>query len=101
MLFNGIRIGEVTELALDPRAPRQVVAVISVDKRAAVRADTWVGLDYQGLTGIAAIALRGGSDHAPLAAGGNVLKADATARRRRHPGGARRAAQARRVHLRQ
>ena len=78
VLFNGIRIGEVTQLALNPQAPRQVVAVISVDKRAAVRADTWVGLDFQGLTGNAAIALRGGSDQAPPPAD-NVLKADAPA----------------------
>jgi phospholipid/cholesterol/gamma-HCH transport system substrate-binding protein len=78
VLFNGIRIGEVTTLALDPRAPRQVVAVISIDKRAAVRADTWVGLDYQGLTGNAAIALRGGSDQAPSPPE-NILKADVTA----------------------
>ena len=75
VLFNGIRIGEVTALTLDPTSPRQVVAVIAIDQRAAVRADTRVGLDYQGLTGNAAIALRGGSDTAPAPAG-NVLKAD-------------------------
>ena len=75
VLFNGIRIGEVTSLGLDPESPRRVVATISVDKRAAVRADTRVGLDYQGLTGNAAIALRGGSETAPPPAGG-TLKAD-------------------------
>jgi phospholipid/cholesterol/gamma-HCH transport system substrate-binding protein len=75
VLFNGIRIGEVTSLGLDPASPRRVVATISVDKRAAVRADTRVGLDYQGLTGNAAIALRGGSDAAPAPADG-MLKAD-------------------------
>src|ERR1700722_15616427 len=40
VLFNGIRVGEVTALTLDPAAPRSVVAMISVDKRIAVRADT-------------------------------------------------------------
>jgi phospholipid/cholesterol/gamma-HCH transport system substrate-binding protein len=75
VLFNGIRIGEVTSLGLDPASPRRVVATISVDKRAAVRADTRVGLDYQGLTGNAAIALRGGSETAPPPADG-TLKAD-------------------------
>jgi phospholipid/cholesterol/gamma-HCH transport system substrate-binding protein len=78
VLFNGIRIGEVSALTLDPASPRQVVAVISIDKRAAVRADTRVGLDYQGLTGNAAIALRGGSDNAPPPAD-NILKADSAA----------------------
>jgi phospholipid/cholesterol/gamma-HCH transport system substrate-binding protein len=78
VLFNGIRVGEVTTLNLNPRAPRQVIAVVAVDRRAAVRADTWVGLEYQGLTGSAAIALRGGSDEAPAPAD-NVLRADAAA----------------------
>ena len=78
VLFNGIRIGEVSALRLDPSAPRQVIAVINVDAKAAVRADTWVGLDYAGLTGNAAIALRGGSDRAPPPADG-VLKADVAA----------------------
>lgn len=59
--FNGIRVGEVTELSLDPQNPKQALATISVDKNTPVRADTEVSLDYQGLTGIAALALRGGA----------------------------------------
>ena len=78
VLFNGIRIGEVRSLRLDPAAPRQVTAVITVDARAAVRADTWVGLDYAGLTGNAAIAMRGGSDRSPPPPDG-VLRADTAA----------------------
>ncbi len=61
VLFNGIRVGEVTELKLDPAAPRAVVAMVSVEKSVAVRADTAVSLEYQGVTGTASIALRGGS----------------------------------------
>jgi phospholipid/cholesterol/gamma-HCH transport system substrate-binding protein len=64
--FNGIRVGEVTNLALDPTNPRQVIAVIAVSKNAPVRADTRVSVEYQGLTGIAALALRGGSQGAPM-----------------------------------
>src|ERR1700760_4460722 len=60
VLFNGIRVGEVTTLTLDPAAPRSVVAVVSVDKSVAVRADTSVSLEFQGVTGMASIALRGG-----------------------------------------
>src|ERR1700740_3116505 len=40
VLFNGIRVGEVTGLALDPASPRAVVAMVSVDKAVAVRKDT-------------------------------------------------------------
>jgi len=64
VLFNGIRVGEVTELKLDPAAPRAVVAVVSVDKAVAVRQDTSITLEYQGVTGTASIALRGGSQTA-------------------------------------
>jgi phospholipid/cholesterol/gamma-HCH transport system substrate-binding protein len=59
--FNGIRVGEVTGLSLDPHNPRQALATISVDKNTPVRADTEVTLDDQGLTGIATLALKGGS----------------------------------------
>ena len=78
MLFNGIRVGEVTELRLDPSQPRSVVAMVSLEKSVAVRADTAVSLDYQGVTGTASIALRGGSDSSPLAPGNPpTLKVDA------------------------
>ncbi len=67
--FNGIRVGEVTELSLDPKEPKNSVAVISVEATTPVRADTEVSLDSQGLTGIAVLALRGGaSNAAPLTA---------------------------------
>jgi phospholipid/cholesterol/gamma-HCH transport system substrate-binding protein len=78
VLFNGIRVGEVTELKLDPAQPRAVVAMVSLEKTVAVRADTAVSLEYQGVTGTASIALRGGSDSSPLAPGNPpTLKVDA------------------------
>jgi phospholipid/cholesterol/gamma-HCH transport system substrate-binding protein len=60
VLFNGIRVGEVTDLALAPDSPRRVDATISVATTTPVRADTKVGLDFQGLTGVPVIALEGG-----------------------------------------
>jgi phospholipid/cholesterol/gamma-HCH transport system substrate-binding protein len=78
VLFNGIRVGEVTELKLDPAQPRAVVAMVALEKTVAVRADTAVSLEYQGVTGTASIALRGGSDSSPLAPGNPpTLKVDA------------------------
>jgi len=76
VLFNGIRVGEVTELRLDPGRPRAVVATVSLEKSVAVRADTAVSLEYQGVTGTASIALRGGSDASSLPPG-NTLNVDA------------------------
>jgi phospholipid/cholesterol/gamma-HCH transport system substrate-binding protein len=69
VLFNGIRVGEVTDLKLNAEKPTQVVATISVDKLVAIRPDTQIALEFQGLTGIAAISLRGGSTSEPPLAG--------------------------------
>src|SRR5215471_10584970 len=61
--FNGIRIGEVDSVKIDD--PQHVVALVSVERKAPVRKDTTVGLEFQGLTGIAAVSLKGGSLDAP------------------------------------
>src|SRR5215813_7557070 len=83
VLFNGIKVGEVSDLKLNPQNPRQVMATIVVDKAVPIRADTRVGLDFQGLTGIASISIKGGApDAAPLVAengGPPLLVADPTA----------------------
>jgi phospholipid/cholesterol/gamma-HCH transport system substrate-binding protein len=69
VLFNGIRVGEVTALALNPQKPQQVVATVAIDKSVAVRPDTRVGLEFQGLTGIASLSLTGGSPDKPALVG--------------------------------
>ena len=67
--FNGIRVGEVAGLALDARDPRKVVALLKLERAVPVRADTKAGLAFQGLTGLAEVALTGGSaDAGPLVA---------------------------------
>ena len=78
VLFNGIRVGEVTGLQLPPGKPKQVVATVSVAVATPVRADTKAGLEFQGLTGVPVIALEGGSEDKP-AASDLVLVADAAA----------------------
>ena len=52
VLFNGIRVGEVTDLGLAPDSPRRVNATLSVASTTPVRSDTKVGLEFQGLTGV-------------------------------------------------
>jgi phospholipid/cholesterol/gamma-HCH transport system substrate-binding protein len=68
VLFNGIRVGEVTALQLDSAKPRQVQATITIDRSTPVRADTAVGIDFQGLMGSPAISLTGGVSASPLVA---------------------------------
>jgi phospholipid/cholesterol/gamma-HCH transport system substrate-binding protein len=60
VLFNGIRVGEVTDLGLASDSPHRVNATISVASTTPVRSDTKVGLEFQGLTGVPVIALEGG-----------------------------------------
>jgi phospholipid/cholesterol/gamma-HCH transport system substrate-binding protein len=66
VLFNGIRVGEVTGLDLDPGNPRQVITTIAVVSTTPVRTDTQAGLDYQGLTGVPVVSLLGGNSAVPL-----------------------------------
>jgi len=61
--FNGIRVGEVVSVKIDN--PKRVVALAMVENNAPVRKDTLVGLEFQGLTGVSAISLKGGDEAAP------------------------------------
>jgi phospholipid/cholesterol/gamma-HCH transport system substrate-binding protein len=61
--FGGIRVGEVVSLKLDN--PHRVIALARIDNSAPIRKDTLAGLEFQGLTGVAAISLTGGSIEAP------------------------------------
>ncbi len=58
VLFNGIRVGEVTSLQLT-KDPSEVAAVLSVESDTPVRTDTRVTLEFSGLTGIASVSLKG------------------------------------------
>jgi phospholipid/cholesterol/gamma-HCH transport system substrate-binding protein len=80
--FNGIQVGEVTDLRLVPDKPTEVMATIAVDAGTPIRSDTHVGLDFGGLTGTASVALQGGtSDPVPAAPDGGppIIAADPTA----------------------
>jgi phospholipid/cholesterol/gamma-HCH transport system substrate-binding protein len=61
--FDGVQVGEILSLKLDN--PRRVVALVRLDNNAPIRKDTVVGLEFQGLTGVAAISLIGGAAAAP------------------------------------
>src|ERR1700760_3117278 len=61
--LNGVQIGEVLSIKLD--GPRKIVALTTIENSAPLRKDTVVGLEQQGLTGVMAISLVGGSEAAP------------------------------------
>jgi len=86
VLFNGIRVGEVTDLQLDPDDPRKVTATIAINPGTRVRADTKIGIESQGLLGgSSAISLAGGSPTSPIVVARKgdppLLMADAVASR--------------------
>lgn len=60
--FAGVRVGEVVSIRLDRH---RVVAMTRIARNAPIKKDTQVGLEFQGLTGIAAISFTGGTDDAP------------------------------------
>ena len=66
VLFNGIRVGEVTALDLNPDQPKQIMVSVAIDRKTPVRADTRAAIEFQGLTGAPVVSLFGGAAAAPL-----------------------------------
>jgi phospholipid/cholesterol/gamma-HCH transport system substrate-binding protein len=64
VLFNGIRVGVISDIRLDTINPKRVTLTLSIDPATPVRVDTIVDVTYQGFTGAPAILLKGGSETA-------------------------------------
>lgn len=63
--YNGIKVGDVIQLKLDPVDPRKVLARIRLAGDTPVKQDTHAKLVLTGLTGISNIQLTGGSPASP------------------------------------
>jgi len=63
--YNGIKIGEVAALDLDPRDPRRVLAGVRVDGNTRIKKNTKAQLALTGITGTSVIELTGGSPDSP------------------------------------
>jgi phospholipid/cholesterol/gamma-HCH transport system substrate-binding protein len=61
--FDGVPAGQIVSIKLDN--PRKIVALVMLDNTAPIRKDTVAGIEFQGLTGVAAISLIGGAPSAP------------------------------------
>ncbi|RMH93327.1 MCE family protein [Lysobacter pythonis] len=64
--YNGISVGTVEKLSLDPRDPRRVEAILKLKNDAPVKVDTRAKMSMAGLTGSPFIQLTGGSPDTPL-----------------------------------
>jgi phospholipid/cholesterol/gamma-HCH transport system substrate-binding protein len=61
VLFNGVRVGEVTGVRLDENEPNRTTVLASVARTAPVRTDSNADVETQGLLGEPALSLSGGS----------------------------------------
>jgi phospholipid/cholesterol/gamma-HCH transport system substrate-binding protein len=65
VLFNGLRVGEVSQIHFVPDDPRRVSVMVEVMDSVPIKTDTKARLEMQGLTGGAVIALSGGAPDSP------------------------------------
>ncbi|KAB0539245.1 MULTISPECIES: MlaD family protein [Pseudochrobactrum] len=61
VLFNGIKVGDVRQMFLDPLNPNMVIVQSEVNRTTPITRSTKAELSSQGLTGIAFVELKGGS----------------------------------------
>ena len=63
--YNGIKVGDVSTLRLDPKDPRRVLARVRLSGDTPVKEDTQAKLTLAGVTGNAFIPLSGGTPQSP------------------------------------
>lgn len=64
--FNGIRVGEVTDLNLDPNKGDQVIARVRLDAATPVRVTSRAQLEPQGITGLNYIQITAGAPNSAM-----------------------------------
>lgn len=67
--YSGIKVGDVTQLRLDPKDPRRVLAQIRLTGETPVKQDTQAKLALNGITGTSIIQLSGGTPQSPALKG--------------------------------
>lgn len=65
VLFNGVKVGEVTHLAIAEKDPSKVDVLVKIDQRTPVKTNTRARLETRGFTGVADVLLVGGTPGAP------------------------------------
>jgi phospholipid/cholesterol/gamma-HCH transport system substrate-binding protein len=64
--FNGIKVGEVTDISLDPKDPNRVIARARPREGVPVRVDSFATLEPQGITGVNYVQITAGTPSKPL-----------------------------------
>lgn len=64
--FNGIKVGEITKIRLDPRNPNRVFTDVRLTDGTPVRVDSTAATESQGITGVSYIQISAGTTRRPL-----------------------------------
>ncbi|OAI23213.1 mammalian cell entry protein [Methylosinus sp. R-45379] len=62
--FNGLKVGEVTQLAISEQDPSRVDVLVSIDRKTPVKTNTRARLEQAGFTGVSYVSLTGGTSGA-------------------------------------
>ena len=65
VLYSGVQVGDVIELKLNPKDPRQVRVLIRVDQNIPIRQNTEASLVLANITGSTSVQFSGGSPDSP------------------------------------
>ncbi|MEQ8247711.1 MAG: MlaD family protein [Alphaproteobacteria bacterium] len=65
VLYNGIPVGTVDSIRIDPQNPQRVRVVVDIATDTPVKKDSVAELQAQGITGVSLVALTGGSATSP------------------------------------
>jgi phospholipid/cholesterol/gamma-HCH transport system substrate-binding protein len=73
--YRGVPVGTVSDIRIDPERVEWVLVTVEIDRGTPIRQDTVASLEMQGITGIAFVQLRGGTQASPplLARAGEAL----------------------------
>ena len=63
--YRGVPVGRVTDIRIDPERVEWVLVTVELDRGTPIRQDTVASLEMQGITGIAFVQLRGGTQASP------------------------------------
>jgi len=63
--LNGVNIGEVRGITINPKNAEEVLIVIRVEESAPIKEDTYALIQPQGITGLSFIQLQGGTNDSP------------------------------------
>ncbi len=64
--YNGIDVGNVTELAFDPADPKRVIVTLQTQPTLKLHVDSIASIEQQGLTGGNYVEIEGGTANSPL-----------------------------------